>query len=93
MRSYVTALWLLDLHDPPLPKVLTEPQAPSGLALIGALSCTSPESSALEKQKAEATADAQAIARAAESANGVDAAVHRFERMETSPLATNDLVA
>lgn len=34
LRSYLTGLWLTRLDDPPLPKVLTEPQVPSGPALL-----------------------------------------------------------
>ena len=66
MRSYLTGLWLLRLDDPPLPKVLTEPEAPSGPPLMRMLESDSavplPAPAPMPTTSAVAAADAPASA-------------------------------
>ena len=66
MRSYLTGLWLLRLDDPPLPKVLTEPEAPSGPPLMRMLESDSavplPAPAPMPTTSAVAAADAPAPA-------------------------------
>ena len=40
LRSYITGLWLLRLDDPPVPKVLLNPEAPNGPGLLRLLNET-----------------------------------------------------
>ena len=43
LRTYLAALWLLRLEDPPLPQALVEPSPPSGSTLLGTLGLVAPE--------------------------------------------------
>jgi hypothetical protein len=56
LRSYLAALWLLRLDDPPLPQVLSEPTTPSGAALLRALDEKAPTAAAATADTAAAVA-------------------------------------
>ena len=56
LRSYVTALWLTNLDDPPLPKLLSDPAVPSGPALVAVLSANIHSATAAEELLAAADA-------------------------------------
>ena len=72
LRSYLMALWLLDLDDPPVPKLLAEPELPQGAALLRMLTPSTPGASASAAPSTSASgpesdAAADAVAGAAPS--------------------------